>query len=46
MRVAAAAKNAVLELSVSSTDANIPMALGIPAITIGAEGQTGLAHTI
>lgn len=33
------------ELSVSSTDANIPMTLGIPAITIGAGGEAGQAHT-
>lgn len=33
------------ELAVSSTDANIPMALGIPAITMGAGGEAGLAHT-
>lgn len=33
------------ELAVSSTDANIPMSLGIPAITIGAGGEAGLAHT-
>jgi len=29
----------------SSTDANVPMAAGIPAITIGAGGQAGGAHT-
>ncbi|HZD04269.1 MAG TPA: M20/M25/M40 family metallo-hydrolase, partial [Longimicrobiales bacterium] len=33
------------ELSVSSTDANIPMTLGIPAITMGAGGEAGQAHT-
>ena len=33
------------ELVVSSTDANIPMALGIPAITMGAGGEAGQAHT-
>ena len=33
------------ELAVSSTDSNIPMALGIPAVTIGASGEAGLAHT-
>ena len=33
------------ELATSSTDANIPMSLGIPAITIGAGGEAGLAHT-
>lgn len=34
------------ELAVSSTDSNIPMALGIPAVTIGAGGEAGLAHTL
>ena len=29
----------------SSTDANVPMALGIPALTIGCGGEAGLAHT-
>jgi tripeptide aminopeptidase len=33
------------ELAVSSTDANIPMSLGIPAVTMGAGGEAGLAHT-
>ena len=33
------------ELAVSSTDANIPMSLGIPAITLGAGGEAGHAHT-
>ena len=33
------------ELAVSSTDANIPMSLGIPAITMGAGGEAGQAHT-
>ena len=35
----------VPELTVSSTDSNIPMSLGIPAITLGAGGEAGLAHT-
>ena len=39
------AMNALPELALSSTDANLPMALGIPAITIGAGGEAGLAHT-
>lgn len=30
----------------SSTDANIPLALGIPAISIGAGGRSGGAHTL
>lgn len=33
------------ELVASSTDANIPMSLGIPAITMGAGGEAGKAHT-
>lgn len=33
------------ELGISSTDANLPMSLGIPAITIGAGGEAGQAHT-
>lgn len=35
----------VPELVASSTDSNIPMALGIPAITMGAGGEAGKAHT-
>jgi len=34
------------ELVASSTDANIPIALGIPAIAMGAGGDSGGAHTI
>ncbi len=30
----------------SSTDANLPMSLGIPAITIGAGGKAGRAHAL
>jgi tripeptide aminopeptidase len=48
VRAAVAATHAVgasPELAVSSTDANIPMALGIPAVTMGAGGEAGLAHT-
>jgi len=33
------------ELTIASTDANIPMKLGIPAVTIGAGGEAGKAHT-
>lgn len=33
------------ELTISSTDANLPMSLGIPAITLGAGGDAGQAHT-
>lgn len=32
-------------LALSSTDANVPMREGIPAITIGGGGTAGLAHT-
>jgi len=32
-------------LDVGSTDANIPMSLGIPAIAIGAGGSSGNVHT-
>ncbi len=30
----------------ASTDANIPLSLGIPAISIGAGGRAGGAHTL
>jgi acetylornithine deacetylase/succinyl-diaminopimelate desuccinylase-like protein len=33
------------QLDVGSTDANIPMSLGIPAIAIGAGGTAGNVHT-
>jgi tripeptide aminopeptidase len=33
------------ELVSSSTDANVPIALGIPAITVGAGGESGGIHT-
>jgi tripeptide aminopeptidase len=33
------------ELATASTDANIPIALGVPAIAIGAGGRGGDAHT-
>ncbi len=32
-------------LTASSTDANLPMSLGIPAITLGAGGSAGAVHT-
>lgn len=32
--------------SASSTDANVPMALGIPAVTLGAGGKAGGIHTL
>jgi tripeptide aminopeptidase len=34
------------ELVASSTDANVPIALGIPAITLGAGGESGRTHTM
>ena len=34
------------KLVASSTDANLPMSLGIPAITLGAGGTTGGAHSL
>jgi acetylornithine deacetylase/succinyl-diaminopimelate desuccinylase-like protein len=33
------------ELATASTDANVPIHLGVPAITIGAGGRGGDAHT-
>lgn len=49
VRAAAAATRALGREPVStlsSTDANVPMALGIPAITVGAGGEAGGAHTL
>jgi len=34
------------ELVASSTDANVPIALGIPAIAMGAGGESGGTHTL
>ena len=34
------------ELVASSTDANVPMALGIPSIAIGGGGESGGTHTL
>ncbi len=48
VRAAAAATRAVGErptLVASSTDANVPISLGIPAITLGAGGESGGIHT-
>jgi tripeptide aminopeptidase len=45
---AAAATRAVgarPELVASSTDSNVPMALGVPAVTLGAGGESGGIHT-
>jgi di/tripeptidase len=33
------------ELGAASTDANVPISLGIPAVAIGAGGRGGAAHT-
>jgi tripeptide aminopeptidase len=43
---AAAAAGCQTELASSSTDANVAMAAGIPAIAIGAGGDAGGMHTI
>ena len=34
------------ELDQSSTDSNLPISLGIPAITLGAGGTSGCSHTL
>ncbi|MBI4472653.1 MAG: peptidase M20, partial [Acidobacteria bacterium] len=34
------------QLDVGSTDANIPMSMGIPAIAIGGGGTSGSVHTL
>ncbi len=34
------------ELASASTDANVPLALGIPAIAVGAGGRSGATHTL
>jgi tripeptide aminopeptidase len=49
VRVAQAAVSAhglAPELQISSTDANMPMSLGIPGITIGSGGSGGRAHAL
>jgi acetylornithine deacetylase/succinyl-diaminopimelate desuccinylase-like protein len=33
-------------LDQSSTDANLPISLGIPALTLGAGGRSGCSHTL
>lgn len=48
-RAAVAATTAVAgraELAASSTDANYAMSIGIPALTLGAGGEAGEAHTL
>jgi tripeptide aminopeptidase len=34
------------ELGASSTDSNVPISLGIPAVTIGSGGEGGRAHSV
>jgi tripeptide aminopeptidase len=34
------------QLECSSTDSNLPISLGIPAVTIGAGGSSGNSHTL
>jgi di/tripeptidase len=34
------------DLRLGSTDANIPLSLGVPALSIGAGGEGGAAHTL
>jgi len=49
VELAVAATKAVgfdARLEQASTDSNLPIALGIPAITLGAGGQAGLSHTL
>jgi tripeptide aminopeptidase len=49
VRAAAAATHfigRIPELVTSSTDANVPIAAGVPAIAIGAGGESGGTHTV
>jgi tripeptide aminopeptidase len=49
VRAAVAATHALGDVPIptlSSTDANVPMAAGIPAVTLGAGGEAGNAHTV
>jgi acetylornithine deacetylase/succinyl-diaminopimelate desuccinylase-like protein len=45
-KAAVAANGLTPELQSSSTDANMPMSLGIPGITIGSGGSGGRAHSL
>ncbi|TMJ12958.1 MAG: M20/M25/M40 family metallo-hydrolase [Alphaproteobacteria bacterium] len=45
-QAAVAAQGLKPELMASSTDSNLPMSLGIPAITIGSGGSGGRAHSV
>jgi acetylornithine deacetylase/succinyl-diaminopimelate desuccinylase-like protein len=38
--------NLVTERLLGSTDANIPLSLGVPALSMGAGGEGGGAHTV
>ena len=40
------AVNAEPELAASSTDSNLPMSIGVPAVTLGAGGEAGGAHSL
>ena len=40
------AKGMMPQLSASSTDSNLPMSLGVPALTIGSGGSGGRAHAL
>lgn len=40
------AKGMTPQLSASSTDSNLPMSLGVPALTIGSGGSGGRAHAL
>jgi acetylornithine deacetylase/succinyl-diaminopimelate desuccinylase-like protein len=44
-RLATEAVGATARMTLSSTDANAAMAVGIPAVTMGGGGEAGLAHT-
>jgi len=38
--------NLPTELRLGSTDANIPLSLGVPSLSLGAGGEGGGAHTL
>ena len=43
---AATATGHEAKLGIGSTDSNIPMSLGIPAITMGGDGKSDNAHSL
>ncbi len=45
-RTATEAVGVAPETSIASTDANVPMSLGIPALTVGGGGRAGGMHTV